>query len=117
MSPDWMSRAACRGMDPALFFPPKRGTPISPTARVTCAGCPVSAECLDHALVEHERDGLWGGTTDRERRRLWQTDKRRRCWRCRDVFHAARQHDRFCSTECRAANRAETEARQLRSSA
>lgn len=60
----WWERAACRGMDTALFFP-ERGEQIG-KVREVCAGCPVRAECLAVA----EREGIWGGTSARERRRM-----------------------------------------------
>lgn len=65
---EWMIEAACLGMDPDTFFP-ERGE-SSPKARRVCGGCAVRAECLDHALRFGERHGIWGGTTERERRPL-----------------------------------------------
>lgn len=64
----WIDRAACAGVDPELFFP-DRGESTAP-AKAVCAGCPVRAECLDHALVNVERFGIWGGTSERERRAI-----------------------------------------------
>lgn len=64
----WTRLAACRGMDPAVFFP-GRGAPTS-EAKAVCARCPVKAECLKAALEERERFGIWGGFSERERRRL-----------------------------------------------
>ena len=64
----WRRQAACRGVDPELFFL-ERGESSTP-ARATCAGCPVRAECLAHALAAEERLGIWGGTTPRERQRI-----------------------------------------------
>ncbi len=56
----WAERAACRGMDPALFFP-EHNVPIPQEAYDACAECPVAAECLDYALTPPiERWGLWG---------------------------------------------------------
>jgi WhiB family redox-sensing transcriptional regulator len=67
--PAWMKRAACRGEDPALFFP-TRGVNAATMAktRAICASCPVRAECLDYARVTVDTMGVWGGTTERERR-------------------------------------------------
>lgn len=60
----WMGRAACKGMDPALFFPePYQGA----KGRPVCLRCPVRWECLDYALVAMERGGIWGGHNDGER--------------------------------------------------
>jgi WhiB family redox-sensing transcriptional regulator len=64
----WQERGACRGVDPALFFP-GRGESTA-QARAVCATCPVAAECLEHALTKTERFGIWGGTSERERKAL-----------------------------------------------
>lgn len=64
----FMESAACRGVDPDLFFP-DRGESLEPAKRV-CRGCPVQVACLDHALAGNEKFGVWGGTSERERRRL-----------------------------------------------
>lgn len=68
--PDWIDDAACRtpagrGID---FFP-GRGEDLKP-AKAVCAICPVQVECLDHALTFPELHGIWGGASERERRRL-----------------------------------------------
>lgn len=62
---DWRAEALCAQVDPELFFP-EQGFP-SYHARAVCARCPVAAECLDWAISHHERYGIWGGTTARER--------------------------------------------------
>lgn len=66
--PDWHLDAACRGMDPAIFFP-ERGKSIR-KARAVCAQCPVQTECLDFAVETPLGDdfGIWGGTSERQRR-------------------------------------------------
>ena len=64
----WREFAACVGKDPDLFFP-RRGGATEP-ARQVCAGCPVKADCLDHALKHRETFGIWGETSERERRKL-----------------------------------------------
>jgi len=53
----------------AKLFYPERGE-SSKEAKAVCATCPVRVECLDHAIATHERWGLWGGMTERERRGL-----------------------------------------------
>ena len=69
LQPDeWMRDARCRCVDPSLFFP-ERGESTR-EARETCRGCVVRAECLDAALVNREKFGMWGGTSERERRVL-----------------------------------------------
>ena len=65
----WMTRAACRGCDPDLFFP-ERGEGHGREARAVCAGCPVRDECLDYAIALGERLGIWGGLGDGERRQV-----------------------------------------------
>lgn len=63
----WETRAACRGLDTTLFFVDP-GNPVDAACHV-CATCPVQTECLAHAL-HNERHGIWGGTSEKQRRRL-----------------------------------------------
>ena len=65
---DWLEAAACRGLDPAIFFP-ERGEDEKP-AKAICRTCKVRTECLIYALDSGEKFGVWGGTSERERRRL-----------------------------------------------
>jgi WhiB family transcriptional regulator, redox-sensing transcriptional regulator len=65
---DWQERALCAQTDPEAFFPEKGGS--TREAKRICAGCEVRAECLDYALAHDERFGIWGGLSERERRRL-----------------------------------------------
>lgn len=70
---DWRADAACRDYERRhVFFPGRGGLTQSDVheARAVCAGCPVKAECLDYALRHHERLGVWGGTTEKQRRPL-----------------------------------------------
>lgn len=62
----WKARGVCRETDPELFFP-NLGAPSREAKRI-CRECPVIAECLEHAIVTHELYGVWGGTSERERR-------------------------------------------------
>lgn len=64
----WTGRAACAGLNPGLFFP-DRGTSTS-EARQVCGRCPVQGACLDYALRWRIHFGIWGGLSERERRRL-----------------------------------------------
>lgn len=64
----WQDEAACRGKDPAMFFPGKGDNLGVAAAKAVCADCPVKAECLAENL--HERVGVYGGTSDRQRRRI-----------------------------------------------
>lgn len=66
--PEWMSRGACQGLDPTLFFP-ERGEDVA-QAKAVCRACDVRSECLQYALDAGERFGCWGGTSERERRRI-----------------------------------------------
>jgi len=68
MNLSWRQRAACRGIDPNVFYPPSEEE--AEEAKSICAGCPVREACLEYALANRERDGVWGGATERERRRL-----------------------------------------------
>lgn len=68
MSTAWLSEAACRGMSADLFFP-ERGESTR-ESKDACAECPVTAECLDFALVGSEKFGVWGGMSERQRRRI-----------------------------------------------
>jgi WhiB family redox-sensing transcriptional regulator len=65
----WAAYAACRRADPDLFFPGPDGD-VSEALKI-CAGCPVQEDCLEWALDTRVRYGVWGGTTERERRRLF----------------------------------------------
>ncbi|MGH3693191.1 MAG: WhiB family transcriptional regulator [Pseudonocardiaceae bacterium] len=66
--PDWQERALCAQTDPEAFFPEKGGS--TREAKRICAGCEVRAECLEYALAFDERFGIWGGLSERERRKL-----------------------------------------------
>lgn len=66
--PEWQERALCAQTDPEAFFPEKGGS--TREAKRICLGCEVRAECLDYALAHDERFGIWGGLSERERRRL-----------------------------------------------
>jgi WhiB family redox-sensing transcriptional regulator len=64
----WQERALCAQTDPEAFFPEKGGS--TREAKKVCRGCEVRAECLEFALEKDERFGIWGGMSERERRRL-----------------------------------------------
>jgi WhiB family redox-sensing transcriptional regulator len=66
--PDWKSRANCMGVDPDLFFP-ERGMSTR-EAKEVCRGCVVREDCLEYALANGEKFGIWGGLSERERRRI-----------------------------------------------
>ncbi|TSD97358.1 WhiB family transcriptional regulator [Skermania sp. ID1734] len=64
----WQERALCAQTDPEAFFPEKGGS--TREAKRICMGCEVRDECLEYALAHDERFGIWGGLSERERRRL-----------------------------------------------
>ncbi|MFI5041095.1 MAG: WhiB family transcriptional regulator [Acidimicrobiales bacterium] len=67
-SNDWKSKANCMGVDPDLFFP-ERGMSTR-EAKEVCRGCVVREDCLEYALANGEKFGIWGGLSERERRRI-----------------------------------------------
>jgi WhiB family redox-sensing transcriptional regulator len=64
----WMLRGLCRELEPAEFFP-SDGVGVE-RARKICAQCPVKDECLEYALTYRIDHGVWGGASERERRRI-----------------------------------------------
>lgn len=64
----WQELAKCRGRSSAVFYP-QRGVPTA-SARALCKECAVKQECLHYALENDERFGIWGGLSERERRKL-----------------------------------------------
>jgi len=67
-APEWHERALCSQTDPEAFFPEKGGS--TREAKKVCRACEVRAECLEYALAHDERFGIWGGLSERERRRI-----------------------------------------------
>lgn len=74
MNTPWNTRAACRGLDPLVFFPLTDDE--ADRAKVVCHGCDVRELCLEHALGTREREGVWGGCTERERRGILRRRRR-----------------------------------------
>lgn len=64
----WQADALCAQTDPEAFFPEKGGS--TREAKRVCDGCEVRSECLEYALENDERFGIWGGLSERERRKL-----------------------------------------------
>jgi WhiB family redox-sensing transcriptional regulator len=64
----WRDQAACRGLDPEIFYPAE--DEAAETAKEVCGSCAVRQTCLEHALSVREKEGIWGGATERERRRI-----------------------------------------------
>ena len=68
MNLSWRQSAACRGVDPEIFYPASEEEAV--VAKGFCAACPVRQACLEFALASRERDGVWGGATEKDRRRM-----------------------------------------------
>lgn len=68
MNLSWRQSAACRGVDPEIFYPDSEEE--AEAAKSVCGQCDVRETCLEFALANREREGVWGGATERERRRL-----------------------------------------------
>jgi len=71
--PDWQYEAACRTPDNSLvdtFYPVSSDTAVSKAKEICHTQCTVREECLEYALANHEVFGVWGGTSERERRRI-----------------------------------------------
>jgi WhiB family redox-sensing transcriptional regulator len=64
----WQAQANCMGVDPDLFFPERGGS--TREAKEVCRGCVVREDCLEYALANGEKFGIWGGMSERERRRV-----------------------------------------------
>jgi WhiB family redox-sensing transcriptional regulator len=80
---DWRAEAACAAVDPDLFFPVGVTGPAVDqivAAKAVCAGCPVREMCLGFAIATNQEYGVWGGTSEEERRvlrRAWRAEQRR----------------------------------------
>jgi len=64
----WWDLGACRGLDAAVFYPDDDDG--AEYAKSVCAGCAVQSTCLEYALSVREKAGVWGGATERDRRRM-----------------------------------------------
>src|ERR1017187_23691 len=80
---NWQTKANCMGFYPDLFFP-ERGASTR-EAKEVCRGCVVREDCLEYALANGEKFGIWGGLSERERRRL----RRQRAMQRRTVANAS----------------------------
>lgn len=66
--PEWRPLALCSQVDPELWYPEKGGS--TQAAKKICRRCPVRPECFDYAMEVDDRFGVWGGYSDRERKKL-----------------------------------------------
>ena len=85
--PTWHDFANCLGVDPDLFFP-ERGASTK-EAKEVCRGCIVREDCLEYALQNGEKFGIWGGMSERERRRIRITRCRTRLRLCGSILPTA----------------------------
>lgn len=76
IAPVWRADARCRGLNPGLFYPERGDSAREP--KEICRECPVQAECLEYALTNHEKFGVWGGASERERIRIHKRRRRER---------------------------------------
>lgn len=72
---EWRMAGACRGLNPEIFHP-EDDEDMAEMAKAVCASCVVQVACLDHALSLREKVGVWGGATERERRRMLRQRRR-----------------------------------------
>ena len=72
--PTWRDDAVCRGFDISVFFPDESDSTAIAHAKGICTSCSVQQECTSYAVERNQTDGIWGGTTRQQRRRL------RRIW-------------------------------------
>ncbi len=68
MDLEWRAGGACRGLSAEVFYPVTDEE--AEVAKSVCVGCEVQIECLEYALAVREKEGVWGGATERERRRI-----------------------------------------------
>lgn len=66
----WMVQAACKDKDPDLFFPGEHEQRLTKAAREVCELCPVSVDCLEYAVKNNIKYGMWGGATEKQRRKV-----------------------------------------------
>ncbi|MBV6762837.1 WhiB family transcriptional regulator [Rhodococcus opacus] len=71
----WQTEAACRGTDTTTFYDTDHNWPGETIAKGICRGCPVIAQCRQHAVDAYEEHGIWGGLTPRERDRFRRKQK------------------------------------------
>lgn len=108
---DWTELALCSQIDPDLFYPEKGAS--TREAKRICTVCEVREQCLQYALDHVERFGIWGGLSERERRRLDHARRPGRVARC-GTESGANAHRRRGETPCAACLEAARQAAALR---
>ena len=76
MAQNWRSIGLCRGSDTLVFYPPSDEDSLAEEAKTICGMCAVRQPCLEFALATREKHGVWGGLTERERRRMLRQRRR-----------------------------------------
>ena len=76
MAKDWRATGLCRGSNPLVFYPPSEDDTLAEEAKMICSACAVRKPCLEFALTSREKHGVWGGLTERERRRVLRQRRR-----------------------------------------
>ena len=72
----WRSIGLCKGSDTLVFYPPSDDDTLAEEAKTICSACAVRKPCLEFALTTREKHGVWGGLTERERRRVLRQRRR-----------------------------------------
>ena len=72
----WRSIGLCKGSDTMVFYPPSDDDSLAEEAKMICSMCAVRKPCLEFALANREKHGVWGGLTERERRRVLRQRRR-----------------------------------------
>jgi WhiB family redox-sensing transcriptional regulator len=72
----WRAIGLCRGSDTMVFYPPSEDDSLAEEAKTICSLCAVRKPCLEFALANREKHGVWGGLTERERRRVLRQRRR-----------------------------------------
>lgn len=89
---EWRERGACKDHNPGMWFPEQGDSRTVRKAQAICAECPVKAECLEWALTLPERYGVWGGTSERQRRGRY----RPLCRECHRVSVQTNNGQKYC---------------------
>ncbi len=76
MAQNWRTIGLCRGSDTMVFYPPSDDDGLAVEAKMICDMCAVRRPCLEFALATREKHGVWGGLTERERRRVLRQRRR-----------------------------------------
>jgi hypothetical protein len=96
----WRDLAACRGCNPSMFFPERGDSRTVAKALEVCSRCPVTQECLNDNLFED--DGIFGGTSGRQRRKMRsRMGQIRSCRTCDLSFQRKHPGQWYCSVPCR----------------